>query len=582
MAPPRESLPDALAGVFNVFAAEGRTGGPKQIRTSEEWAAMLSAISTAGLLPQPELLQASHDLALPASLAQLQKRLNGAHEPPRAGVVDGLLDGAVARVRHLHGLLAEWELGSLSAEHTARLLAMIEALRGRLSTSVAELRMWHDGIHAALGPERCQTLFWDLLDATASLPDNAHAFQRAQLGAIEKRAAQLRVRSVVLPGDSGFGHSPMTYNVGSAFGSSSSHFPSSHSLPPGASSLGFGVWSSATPQGGAVVAMRATAGGVPAIDVSIGTVPDPAGGHPTKVRVVRCPHAGVTWAETAKLLAWTDATKQLSLSRHAPAYLGHEPCVPANPAGYPPHARWHLEVIDGAAVAEGLVGGGPLSETSLLFRHWRREIIEGLCELSEQTTFLLPHSVTLTHAFAADEGCRIVFDHLAWGAEYPEPDEPNPPTALQQALAAPSSLAAASGQAGEGGEAASGDATATGSSSPQPSTPVGHRELRDTLLLYDGVAMLTALLTGKPQDTRGAQPPRPITDAAANVADDAAAPQRSAYLSAILSACCHATSPPTLKQLLSHPYFAPVDGFDREDVRAAYRRWRKGGVGKVS
>ena len=52
---------------------------------------------------------------------------------------------------------------------------------------------------------------------------------------------------------------------------------------------------------------------------------------------------------------------------------------------------------------------------------------------------------------------------------------------------------------------------------------------------------------------------------------------RSSYLSAILGACCHPTSPPTLKQLLSHPYFAPVEGFEREDVRAAYRRWRKGG-----
>ena len=41
------------------------------------------------------------------------------------------------------------------------------------------------------------------------------------------------------------------------------------------------------------------------------------------------PHSGVSWEDTARLLAWMDATKQLSLSRHAPAYLGHEPCVVA-------------------------------------------------------------------------------------------------------------------------------------------------------------------------------------------------------------------------------------------------------------
>ena len=40
--------------------------------------------------------------------------------------------------------------------------------------------------------------------------------------------------------------------------------------------------------------------------------------------------------------------------------------------------------------------------------------------------------------------------------------------------------------------------------------------------------------------------------------------------------------PPRLRQLLAHPYFAPVEGFSRDDVRSAYQRWReppaKGGV----
>ena len=53
----------------------------------------------------------------------------------------------------------------------------------------------------------------------------------------------------------------------------------------------------------------------------------------TRVRVLRCPHAGVGYEETARLLAWTDACKQLTLSRHAPAFLGHEPCVPLASGG---------------------------------------------------------------------------------------------------------------------------------------------------------------------------------------------------------------------------------------------------------
>ena len=207
----RESLPDALAEVFEEvalaaadgFSAAATPGGSYHpgIRTADDWSQLLSAISSAGLLPQPELLAASRDLALPANLQQFSRRLQAAHEPPRADAIDGLLDGAVNRVRHLHGLLAEWELGTLSAEQTARLLAMLEALRARLSASVEQLRLWHDGIHASLGPERCQSLFWDLIDPICSERQSAHTFQREQMGAIEKRCAKLKVKSALLPSD---------------------------------------------------------------------------------------------------------------------------------------------------------------------------------------------------------------------------------------------------------------------------------------------------------------------------------------------------------------------------------------------
>ena len=77
--------------------------------------------------------------------------------------------------------------------------------------------------------------------------------------------------------------------------------------------------------------------------------------------------------------------------------------------------------------------------------------------------------------------------------------------------------------------------------------------------------MLVGLLAGTPVEPHAKPPPR---------ASDGAS---SAYLQAILDACAHPTSPPTLRQLPSHPYFAPVEGFDRDDVRAAYKRWKRQG-----
>ena len=53
---PRESLPSAVAAIFDAAAEGGPSapGGGTSIRTSEQWAELLSAITAAGLLPQPE------------------------------------------------------------------------------------------------------------------------------------------------------------------------------------------------------------------------------------------------------------------------------------------------------------------------------------------------------------------------------------------------------------------------------------------------------------------------------------------------------------------------------------------------
>ena len=398
----------ALKGVFDSITSDiSGSPGPGQagqIHTAEDWSRLLSAITSAGLLPQSELLDASRDLSLPTNLAHLSKRLQSAHELTRAREVDGLFDGAVNRVRHLHGLLAEWELGALSPEHTARLLTIFQALRHRLSVCFSELRLWHDGVHAALGPESCQTLFWDLIDPVASEQVSPHAFQRDQMAAIEKRCTAMRVRTALVPPDP----SLAAYN------------------------------SAALPSAAKDAAASATKALM--VDVVVGT--DSAG---TKCRVLRCQHAA-TWGDTARFLAWADATKQLSLSRHAPAYLGQEPCVHADAVGYPAHARVHLELVQGAPLSDGLQEGGMLTETSLLFRHWRREILEGLCHISAHTTFLLTHSIGLRHAIAMDDGCRIVFDHLEWGAEFPERKAtPLYSANQQQSRDTPSMIAAATG-----------------------------------------------------------------------------------------------------------------------------------------
>ena len=162
----------------------------------------------------------------------------------------------------------------------------------------------------------------------------------------------------------------------------------------------------------------------------------------------------------------------------------------------------------------------------------------------------IPHAIDLSHAYACDGGCRIVLDGIAWGGEFPE--------------------------------------MLVDSESSNSDAPINHQALRDATLLYDTTNMLKSLLGHLEPDCQEAplapdhvaydpaislKPPRPLQPSAGRPSSAGLSLQ----LVAIFDACSHGTTPPSLQQLLSHPYFAPIEGFEREDVRTSYHRWRQAG-----
>ena len=241
-----------------------------------------------------------------------------------------------------------------------------------------------------------------------------------------------------------------------------------------------------------------------------------------QLQILRVPRHGVPWAASCQLLAAMDATRQLALSRHFASFLGVE-----RPTGTR-HDAYHIELFEGPGLAELRAARGPLSEVSLLFLHWRRELLEALLHLSAHCTFLLPHAIGLEHVKPVERGCRLVLTQLDWGAEFPEFSEP-------PAYAPPPSPSAAA-----------------------PAAQAWHapdmQRQRDELLLHDGVRMLLQLL-GPPEQAPNAPP------------------QLSAQLRALCGACASGAKPPTLRQVLSHPYFSPLEGFQRQDVQAAFERY---------
>ena len=363
-------------------------------------------------------------------------------------------------------------------------------------------------------PPRPQNLFWDLLDPVAAAPYSAHAFQRQQLPEIERRCAQLRVRAVA----------PVVGKPVEA--------------------LGHGV--------------------------------ERAIGHCTErgfeIQLVRIPRHGLPWGACTTHLAAMEAARELALSRHFAAFLGVERAPGAR------YDEYRLELFGGPSLAAVVSAHGPLPEASILFTHWRRELLEArptctrtptptlaltlaltftltltltliltltltltpaltltlnlalalaqaLLHLSSHCTFLLRRTVALEHVRPVEQGGRLVLTDLEWGAEFPEGAAEPPPAAAATAAAA-----------------------------EPPRRARGLQEQRDELLLHDGVRMMLLLL-GPPEQPAG-EPP-----------------SLSPQLRAICAACACGDTAPSLRQTLSHPYFTPLQGAQRHDVQLAFQHY---------
>lgn len=311
------------------------------MRGAEEWRSFLRLVHRGGLLPQQDLIKAVTALSFPIKWADLAEQIARDREP--AGDVEGLIADAASRVRHLHTLLAEWQLPNLSDVHTHRLLSLVQSLHAELEAGRASLGAWESDLKA-LGQEDEHTLFWDLVDpAASSARPRPHAFQREHLRRIEQRCSRQRVSSAL-------------------------------TNPP----------SEAT---------------TPLVSRLLGKCPQ----RGFRVTVVRA-SVDCAWEEMAELLQEMDATRQMCLSIHAPAYYGEEIAPPTDGCA----SYWYIEPPEGESLYDLLASCGPVEEESALFMHWRQQLSSALLHVSAHTTFSLRDHIGLGHAHVVDGGVRIV------------------------------------------------------------------------------------------------------------------------------------------------------------------------------
>lgn len=274
-----------------------------------------------------------------------------------------------------------------------------------------------------------------------------------------------------------------------------------------------------------------------------------------RVEVLVAPHTGVPFDIMQAVIQHVEAHRQLALSPHFRDVLATEPVAPSSTCEVP-SSRWMFELVEAPPLRRLRDQCGPIGEASELHRHWRRGIVEALLHISAQCTFLLRAPTSLANVRAADAGERIVLTGLEFGDEFPE----------------------AAGQHGFSWREGGGDGSGSVGDVAVAGSVYEHQSERDAYLVRDAVGIISELL------------PSTAEEAAAAVAalgpdggvDLLALPQlKSVELRAICSVAA-GTRLPTLQQLLSHPYFAPLSQQEKLEVEPQYERWRQAGAHRVT
>lgn len=105
-----------------------------------------------------------------------------------------------------------------------------------------------------------------------------------------------------------------------------------------------------------------------------------------------------------------EALQQLALSPYFPDYLG---CDFSSYAGVGLH---FLRRKQGVSLRQLLAVLGPLPERHPLFLFWAREILMGLREYLHQCCHELTDDITLAHVYIHQEGTRVIFQGVPFGA----------------------------------------------------------------------------------------------------------------------------------------------------------------------
>ena len=238
--------------------------------------------------------------------------------------------------------------------------------------------------------------------------------------------------------------------------------------------------------------------------------------------MVCIPQVGIPWSESTRIHCGMAALRQLALSPHFPAYFGQD-LMPDVPLSESPPIRYFVELVNAPRLALIIENCGPIDETSPLHAFWRRQIIEAATHISTQCTHIPIQSLELRNVRAAEKGSRLVVTGLDWGPSIEE-------------------------------------GHTTSAKADQVSKIV---QERDAALLQCSINLVIGL---------SAPANLPIGRLPGGASTDLQ----------LLCEAARSVAPPTLSQMLSHPYFAPLSPdqsltvkSDAEQLVASYERKQK-------
>lgn len=137
------------------------------------------------------------------------------------------------------------------------------------------------------------------------------------------------------------------------------------------------------------------------------------------VELLKIPKLYDDFEQLDKIINSMDALKELTFSRYFQKFLGSNAICDLD------YIYFFFEHLQGAKSLVSLLAERRLTPDDILFKYWMRELLNGLTDFWEQSTYTFTKPIKIENIYIMNEGLKVLFRNVEMGKKRSSPLDSN-------------------------------------------------------------------------------------------------------------------------------------------------------------